>query len=343
MKTSFYNDYSESAHPDILRALAADTTTQEPGYGLDAPSREAADLIRRECGGAEVDVHFVSGGTQANLIVCAAALRPYESIISCTSGHIALHEAGAIEATGHKIEAVAEPDGKLTVDSVARLAALHTDEHMTRPRMLFVSQATELGTVYSKDELAALSRACRELGLLLYVDGARIGSALASGRADMTLADVTGYADAFYIGGTKNGALFGEAIVIVNPSLKTEFRRHMKQRGALLAKGRALGVQFRELFRDGLFYRLASHANEMARVLGRGLSAAGVEFAWEPTTNQIFPRLPNSAIKKLEERFGFYVWMPSGENHSVIRLVTSWATREPSVHALCEAVKSAID
>jgi len=332
----FFDDYSEGAHPRVLAQLAADTLAQEPGYGNDAPSQRAAALLRIATGSPGAAVHFVSGGTQANLIALASVLRPHESVVAAASAHIHVHETGAVEATGHKINLVAGADGKLAPDAVRAVVAQHADEHMVRPRVVFVSQPTELGTLYSAAELEALSEACRELGLYLYLDGARLASALASPACDLALPRLAALVDMFYLGGTKNGALFGEAIVITNPALQPDFRYHLKQRGALLAKGRALGTQFVALLEDDLYLELARHANAMAARLATGLRAAGVRFLGDPVTNLVFPILSDATIARLREAYGFHVWGRVDDAHSAIRLVASWATTPAAVDAFLD-------
>jgi threonine aldolase len=336
---SFYNDYSEGAHSRIIEALQRCNDSQETGYGEDAFSLEAASILKTTMGNVDVDVHLVSAGTQANLIAFTCMLRPHESVIAASTGHIAVHEAGAVEATGHRINTVAVIDGKLTPSDVQNVVDQHHDEHMVKPRAVFISQATELGTIYSKAELEALSDVCKNNDLYLYIDGARLGSALMSSESDVALADIARFADMFYIGGTKNGALLGEAMVITNPILKKEFRYFLKQRGALLAKGRVLGMQFVELFRDDLYFDLAKHANAMAEKLVGGLTALGYAFATRSTTNQIFPILPNAVIETLKIDYGFYIWSPAADEHSTIRLVTSWATKETAVDAFLSDLK----
>jgi threonine aldolase len=331
LKHSFLNDYSEGAHPRVLQLLASSNLTQEPGYGEDSLSLQAADLLRAATGNADADVHLVSGGTQANLIALASMLRPYESIIAADSAHILVHETGAIEATGHKISGVPSSDGKLVPDQVRAVVAQHSDEHMVSPRVVYLSQATEFGTIYSKAELTALSSTCRELGLYLYLDGARIAPALVSGAADMTLPELASLVDMLYIGGTKNGALLGEALVINAPALKDHFRFHLKQRGALLAKGRLLGAQFVALFDGDLYFALARHANAMAMRLADGLRASGASFLTEPVTNQVFPILTDARIDALRAHYRFHVWTRVDPGHSAIRLVTSWATPDEAV------------
>ena len=260
-KYHFQNDYSEGAHPRILETLSKTNLIQQAGYGEDQFCLEAAELIRRAIDSPDADVHFVSGGTQANFTVLSSFLRPFESVIAVDSGHICVHETGAIESTGHKIHAVQGRDGKITPAEVQAVVTAHDDEHMVRPRAVYISQSTEVGTIYSASELRTLSAVCRALNLILYLDGARLGSALTSRSADLALPELAGLVDAFYIGGTKNGALLGEAIVINNPLLQPDFRYAIKQKGGLLSKGRLLGIQFLELFKDGLYFDLARHAN----------------------------------------------------------------------------------
>lgn len=338
---SFKNDYSEGAHPRILSALAETNLVQADGYGLDVYSREAAALIRQRMQQEEADVHFLSGGTQTNLTALSAFMRPHEAAIAAHTGHILVHETGAIEATGHKIISVPSKDGKLTPGKVQEAVESHTDEHMVKPRLVYISNPTEIGSIYTKSELEALSRSCRSRRLILFVDGARLGSALTSRENDLSLADLGHLADAFYIGGTKSGALLGEALVICAEELKADFRFHMKQKGALLAKGRVLGIQFLELFRDDLYFELARHANRLAEVLRDGISREGYPFLLHSPSNQIFPILPNKVIARLEENYSFYVWEKADDAHSAIRLVTSWATREVAVLAFLEDLKKA--
>jgi threonine aldolase len=334
-RISFRNDYSEGAHPRLLAALAAASAEQNAGYGLDRHSERAGQLIRREIGCAHADVHLLVGGTQANLVAIGAFLRPHQAVIAAASGHIATHETGAIEATGHKVLTVETADGRLSPALIAPLLAEHGNEHMVQPRLVYVSNTTELGTVYRKHELQALRDVCDAHGLWLFLDGARIGSALTAEGNDLSLADVAALTDAFYIGGTKNGALLGEALVIVNPALQADFRYLLKQRGALLAKGMVLGAQFAALFEDGLFYELAAHANRMAARLREGLAAAGAQFASDSPTNQLFVVLPVAAVEALAQRYDFERWQALADGRWVIRFVTSWATQVAAVDALC--------
>lgn len=341
-KYSFKDDYSEGAHPNILRALCEFNLSQQSGYGKDEYSLKAAELIREMAGNKNADVYFVSGGTQANLIVLSSMLRPYESVISASTGHINVHEAGAIEATGHKIKAVETQDGKLTSLQIKDVLGYHTDEHMVKPRVVFISNSTEIATIYLKKELETLSKFCKSNNLLLYLDGARLGSALVSERNDLTLSDIARLTDVFYIGGTKNGALLGEAIVIINDDLKKDFRFNLKQKGALLAKGRILGVQFLELFKDDLYFNLARHANSMALKLAEGIRKHGYTFLSEIYTNQIFPIFPNLLIEKLSKRYEFYVWAKVDKDNSAIRLVSSWATKENMVDSFLEDLNNCL-
>lgn len=336
---SFKTDYTEGAHPRILQALIETNDVQEAGYGEDHFTQEAIELIKEKIGKKDVQIHLFSGGTQTNLTAISAFLRPHEAVIAANTGHIATHETGAIEATGHKVIEVETRDGKLEPAQVVKVLEMHTDEHMVKPKMVYISNTTEIGTLYSKQELEELHRVCRENGLLLYMDGARLGSALCSKENDLQITDIPELVDAFYIGGTKNGALIGEALVICKDALKEDFRFQMKQKGALLAKGRLLGIQFLELFKDELFFELAQHANDMAGLMRDELSKLKIEFLADSPSNQIFPILPNSVIKELEKEYSFHIWEKVSDTHSAIRLVTSWATKREAVLAFIEQVK----
>ena len=329
---SFRNDYSEGAHPKVLQALTDTNLVQTCGYGLDPICEEARDLIRSLCDAPEADVHFLTGGTQTNLTVIASLLQPYEAVIAAHTGHVNCHETGAIEATGHKVCTAYSPDGKVTPAMVESVLAIHADggEHMVSPRLVYISDTTEIGTVYTKAELIALRHCCDEHGLLLFLDGARLGSALTSPDNDLTLPDLAALTHAFTIGGTKNGALFGEALVLTRPM--PHFRWHMKQRGAVLAKGRLLGLQFQALLEDGLYFDLARRANELAFRLRDGVAALGYPFPVASPSNQQFPVLPNETVAKLQEMgYEFETDHPVDANHTCIRLVTSWATPETAV------------
>lgn len=328
---SFKDDYSEGAHPRILEALQRSNNDQQEGYGLDEYSREAVKLIREAIGLSTADIHFTTGGTQTNLLVLSAILKPYESVIAPASAHIAVHETGAIEASGHKIHALSTADGKLNAAMIQTIVEEHVDEHMVVPRAVFISQPTEYGSLYTRAELRNLSTFCWEKGLYLYLDGARLAMALTAQENDLPLSDLAQWVDVFYIGGTKNGGLMGEALVFSNASLSVNFRYHMKQKGALIAKGRVLGVQFAEMFRDNLYLDLGKIANDRATALASGIRKAGYEFWITPATNQIFPILPTALVQKLKQKYDFYEWTTLEENQTVIRLVTSWATPESAV------------
>lgn len=336
---SFKNDYSEGAHPRILSALIESNLEQTDGYGEDIYTEKAVNQLKRYIGRSDIDIHLLTGGTQTNLTAISAFLRPHEAVISAKTGHVLTHETGAIEATGHKVISADSKDGKLTPLLIENAVNAHTDEHMVKPKLIYISNPTEIGSIYSRTELIALSNLCREKKLYLYVDGARLGSALCSEGNDLTLSDLGKYTDAFYIGGTKNGALFGEALVICKDSLKEDFRFMMKQKGALLAKGRLLGIQFHELFKDDLYFNLAAHANKMADLLRNGIHNAGYSFLTNSPSNQIFPILPNQLISKLSEKFSFYLWEEIDEQNSAVRLVTSWATKEEYVLEFIDELK----
>jgi len=340
---SFKNDYSEGAHPRILKALMESNFEQAEGYGEDGYTLKAVELIKQRIGRNDIDIHLLSGGTQTNLIAISAFLRPHEAAIAANTGHILVHETGAIEATGHKIISIEVDDGKLKASVIKAALDLHTDEHMVKPKLVYISNSTEIGSIYHKDELEQISTFCKENNLYLFMDGARLGSALCSEGNDLELSDLVSLVDAFYIGGTKNGALLGEALVICSDPLKEDFRFHMKQKGALLAKGRLLGIQFIELFRDDLFFDLAKHANKMAGLLRNEISKAGFRFLVDSPSNQLFPILPNQLITELQKNYLFHVWSKADDDHSAIRLVTSWATKEEAVLAFIGDMKNRLD
>lgn len=334
----FNCDYSEGAHPRILEKLAQTNLEQAPGYGQDTYCRQAADLIKSLCQTPQAEVHFLAGGTQTNLTVIAACLRPYQTVISADSGHINVHETGAIEATGHRILTVPEQNGKLTAEQIARCCKEHwlddNPEFAPQPKLVYISFPTEYGTLYSKEELSAIRRVCDENNLFLFADGARLGYGLEAPGNDVTLADLAACCDVFYIGGTKIGALLGEAVVIVNPKLQKDFRYFMKQKGAMLAKGRILGIQFLALFEDGLYFKLSKHADEMAQIIRQACAECGFEFLYDSPTNQQFPIMPDDLIKRLEELYAFSHTKRLDHRRSAIRICTSWATRREDVEQL---------
>lgn len=339
----FRNDYSEGAHPKVLQALVETNLVSTPGYGCDEYCACARELLRERFACPNADVHFLVGGTQTNLTAAAAFLRPWEAIIAADTGHIAVHETGAIEATGHKVYVVPGVDGKLTSDAIRTAVRDHqtgTEEHMVLPRMVYVSDSTELGTIYTRAELQALSDTCHELGLYLYLDGARMAMALTAQGNDLVPEDFAQLCDAFYLGGTKNALLFGEALVILNNALKPYFRNVMKQHGGMLAKGRLLGVQFAAILQDDLWLQTARHANELAQRLAAALTAMGVPLYAASPTNQVFPIFTNAQVEALRQNFSFEFIARVDENHSAIRFVTSWATRPEDVETLLEAVRS---
>ena len=327
---SFRNDYSEGAHPVVLQALTDTNLVQTSGYGTDEYCAEAAQLIRDLCKAPEADVHFLVGGTQTNLVVITSYLSSFEAVIAAHTGHVNVHETGAIEATGHKVCTAYAPDGKLTPALVESIVNGHSSEHMVAPKMVYISDSTEIGTLYTKAELVALRECCDKHGLLLFLDGARLGSAFTSPESDLTLPDLAALTDMFYIGGTKNGAMFGAALVLTCPN--AHFRWHMKQRGGMLAKGRLLGVQFKALLTDNLYFDIAKHANDMAYRLRDGMMALGYEFPVPSPTNQQFPVLPNDVAAKLEAMgYVFEAQEAVDENNTLVRFVTSWATPEEAV------------
>ncbi|MNS75470.1 Low specificity L-threonine aldolase [compost metagenome] len=340
----FRNDYAEGAHPSILQKLLETNLEQQAGYGEDIYSTEAKAILRQKMNHPEAVIYFISGGTQTNLILISSLLRVHEAVISAQTGHIAANETGAIEATGHKVIAVPATDGKLQpTDIQSVLDAYALRPHVVKPRMVYISNATETGTIYSLAELEALSAFCKAHQLILFADGARLGHALTAASNDVRLEDMARLTDAFYIGGTKNGALLGEALVFGKPELADEVDYALKQKGALLAKGRVMGIQFLELFRDDLYFDLARHANRMAAKMAQAIKAKGFSFLSEPTTNQIFPILPKPLIEHLSTQFAFYIWKEIDADYAAVRLITSWATDEQMADAFIEVMDQYTD
>lgn len=338
MKINLMYDYAEGCHPDILRLMEKTNFSQQLGYGDDEYTLYAQELIRTELELPEADVHFVSGGTMANLLVISSILKPYESVISANSGHIAVHETGAIEFTGHKINEILSEDGKLTIEKIDAILDLHADEHSVVPKIVYISNATELGNIYNIEDLRRLRLFCDKNGLYLFMDGARLATSLMSKYQDLKISDLKDFIDIFYIGGTKNGALLGEAIIIINDKLKEKFRYNMKQKGALLAKGRLLGIQFIGLFSHGLFYKNAQNANNLAERLANGLEQKFVPFLAKPETNMVFPIFSNEKINQLENEFIFHRWKKIDQNNTAIRLVTSWASNEEMIDKFIKSI-----
>ena len=335
---SFANDYSEGAHERILEELTRTARRQTGCYGIDEYCDAARAAIQQYLQSPASEIHFLVGGSQTNLIVATMVLRPHQGMVSAASGHVNVYESGAIEATGHKVLALpCDEQGKLTAQQVDDYIQGHYDddtaEHMVQPGMVYISNPTENGTIYTKQELTELKAVCEKWKIPLYMDGARLGCALTSHANDLTLSDLAKLTDIFYIGGTKMGALFGEALVINDARWAADFRSIMKQRGGMLAKGKLLGIQFHQLFQDGLYYQLAEYANKQARRLEEGVKKLGYGFLVETPTNQIFPILPKTVLQRLSDRYSWSFWSKVDDQHDAIRLCTSWATREDMVEA----------
>ena len=336
----FQCDYEEGACPQILERLVETNLEQTVGYSEDEYCKQAREKIKKACDAPEADVHFLVGGTQTNYVVIRSILRPYQGVISAVTGHINVHETGAVEATGHKVLALPSKDGKITASQVRAYYDAHWNdadhEHIVQPGMVYISHPTEFGTLYTKAELTALSEICGEYGLPLFLDGARLGYGLMSLDTDVTLEDIARLCDVFYIGGTKVGALFGEAVVFTKKNAPRQFVTLIKQHGALLAKGRLLGLQFDTLFTDGLYFEISRHAIQMAERLKKGLREKGCKFLIDSPTNQQFVVLDQDTIRRLEEQVAFSIWEPVDENHTAVRFATSWATTPEMVDALLE-------
>ncbi|MCK5847117.1 MAG: aminotransferase class I/II-fold pyridoxal phosphate-dependent enzyme [Bacteroidales bacterium] len=332
VKYNFGSDYIEGCHPSILNKMQQTNLTQQTGYGEDDYSIEAKNIIRKAINNHDAAIHFVAGGTLANLIVASACLRPHEAIIAPNSGHINTHEAGAIESVGYKILPIDTDDGKIVVSDIRQVLDNHNlGPHVVKPRMVYISNSTELGTVYNRSELKMIYDFCKENNLILFVDGARLGAAISANGDKLRMEDMAEFTDVFYIGGTKNGALLGEAIVINNKALQQDFDFFIKQKGGLISKGRTIGIQFLVLFADDLFYKLANHANSMTKIMVDAFTNRGVKFFVDSKTNQIFPILPNLLIEELMRDYGFYIWKKYDDNSSIIRIVCSWATPKEAV------------
>ena len=340
----FNNDYSEGCHEAILEALARTNYDQTPGYGEDAFCARAAEKIRDLCGCSDCGVHFLVGGTQANFTVIAAALRPYQGVLCADSAHIHVHETGAVEGTGHKCLALPAREGKITGEQVREAVLAHRNdpsfEHTVQPAMVYISQSTELGTLYSRRELEDLSNTCRELGLYLFLDGARLGYALAAEGNDLTLSEIARLCDVFYIGGTKVGALFGEAVVIPNPEINRDFRYMIKHQGGMLAKGRLLGLQFLTLFSNNLYFEISQHAVAQAMRIREAFAKRGIEFLVDSPTNQQFPILTDKQIEVLSRQFLFSIWTRIDTHRTAVRFCTSWGTCVEAVDQLVAAIEN---
>lgn len=334
----FDSDYLEGAHPLILQRLAETNLEQTPGYGEDRYCESAREKIRKACRCPHAEVHFLVGGTQANATIIKALLRPYEGVLSAVTGHINGHEAGAIEAGGHKVLTLPHTDGKISAESVERFMDAYNHDsnrlHLVKPGLLYISHPTEYGTIYTRNELESLSAVCKEHNIHFFMDGARMGYGLAAKNTDVTLETITRCCDVFYIGGTKIGALFGEAVVIPKPGLISHFFTIIKQQGALLAKGRILGLQFDTLFTDDLYFTISRHAIDMAEKLKNGMAKKGCRFFLQSPTNQQFVILDNQMIQKLRQKVSFSLWEPFDDTHTVARFATSWATQPGDIDHL---------
>lgn len=341
-KIRFTCDYSEGAVPEILERLAKTNLEQTAGYGEDSYCEEARAKIRALCGQEHAEVQFLVGGTQTNTTVIASILRPHQGVVAADSGHINVHETGAIEATGHKVLPLPAVDGKITAAQIEELWRKHWEdachEHLVQPGMVYISFPTEYGTLYTKEELTAIYRACQRCQLPLYIDGARLGYGLMSPKNDLTLPELAALCDVFYIGGTKCGALFGEAVVITNLQLARDFRYLIKQHGGMLAKGRLLGMQFDTLLTDGLYFQIAKQADRMALHIRKAFLEKGYPLLVDSWTNQQFPVLPDEVADRLSEQFACEDWERVDENHRAVRFCTSWATTREQVDALIQAL-----
>ena len=338
----FECDYTTGAHPKILEALVNSNMEACPGYGVDNHCDHARAMLRELCQVQDAGIHFLVGGTQANTTVIAAALRPHQGVLCAGTGHINVHESGAIEATGHKVLALPAENGKITAQQIHDCCEAHyTDpawEHMVQPGMVYLSQPTELGTVYTLAELEAIHQVCRRWRLFLFVDGARLACGLAA--SDISLPDLARLCDVFYLGGTKAGLLFGEAVVIPNPNLDQDFRYLIKQHGGMLAKGRLLGAQFEAFLTDGLFLDIGRREVDQALRLREAFHTKGWPLFVDSPTNQQFPILPNRAMAALEEKYSFEVWAKVDEDHTAVRFCTSWSTRDEDVDALIRDIQT---
>lgn len=338
MKYRFTNDYSEIAHPRILSRLLECQNEQNIGYGFDVHTDNAVKFMKKAFNCENADIYILNGGTQTNLTVISYALKPYEAVLACDTGHINVHETGAIEGTGHKVFTLPNSNGKLTAEDVRKALQIHIDCHMVKIGMVYVSNSTETGTVYTKKELEELYKVCKENDLYFFIDGARLSSALMSKYSDVDPKDMSSLCDVFYAGGTKIGMTAGEAVIILNDNLKKDFKYHIKNKGALNSKGFILGIQFEEAFKDGLYFEMGKKENELAYYLASELEKLNVKLASNVETNQIFIVLDNQIIETLKQMYGFEMW-EVGENKSTIRLVVSFATKKESVDMLISDLK----
>lgn len=339
----FACDYGEGAHERIMARMMECQMEQNPGYGEDAHCARARELIKTACGREDVDVHFLVGGTQANATVITAALRPHQGVLCAQTGHISVHETGAVEASGHKVLPIATKDGRLSATQIDDALQAHyadeTREHTVQPAMVYLSHPTETGMLYSLEALEAIRRVCDTWGLTLFVDGARLGYGVAA-LPTPSIADFARLSDVFYIGGTKVGALMGEAVVIASDALKKDFRYLMKRQGGMLAKGFLLGMQFETLFEDGLYLDIARHAVREALRIKHAFADHGVDFLYDSVTNQQFPILTKSEISLLQKDFAFEHWAKVDDDRDGVRFCTGWATKSEHVDALIAAIST---
>lgn len=338
----FDSDYTEGCIPEILEALQRTNEEQTQGYGNDPHCEQAKQLIRKAIGKEDADIHFLEGGTQANITVITSVLKHYQGAVCAETGHINVHETGALEAAGHKCLTIPTTDGTIQADQLEKLLQDHYSnpdaEHTVQPGIVYISYPTESGTLYTKKQLTDLYAICQKYDIPLFIDGARLGYGLMADDCDLTIRDIANLSDIFYIGGTKVGALFGEAVVITNDKYKKDFRYNIKQRGGMLAKGRLLGIQFEELFTSNRYFEISKHAIEMADLLRDGLKAKGYRFAYPAETNQLFPVLTREKIAELRRNFAFEEWGPYDENHTTVRFVTSFMTKKENVEKLIQAL-----
>ena len=341
-KISLLNDYNSVAHPSILEVLQTHLGEKFEGYSTDHQVEEAKAALLELFKNPKAEAHLIPAGTLTNLIACSAFLRPHEAVVAPFTAHVSMHETGAIEATGHKVFTQESKDGKLRPEDIVETIKFHTDEHMIKPRMAYISQTTEFGGVYTRKELEALREVCDENDMLLYIDGARLAYALSSDRCDFELPLIAELADAFYLGGTKNGLLFGEALIICNPDLQEDFRFIIKQRGGLLAKGFLLGIQFKALLEDDLYLKLAAAANVTAARLSLSLQSLGYRLEIPTESNQVFPIVNNDELLWLHDNIDFEQWHRLDAERISIRFVTTWETTEDDIQAVLDLMSESL-
>lgn len=338
----FHCDYAEGAHPAVLKLLTETNLEQTEGYGKDHHCAEARSIIKHVCGTPNADVHFLVGGTQTNMTVISTILKSYEGVVSPETGHINIHETGAVEHSGHKVLTLPSPDGKINAMQLEQMILEQRNdeqhEHMVRPGMVYISFPTEMGTIYSLTELTTIYQVCQRFGMPLFIDGARLGYGLCSPKCDITIRQLASLCDVFYIGGTKVGALFGEAVVITNKRLQDNFRYHIKQNGAMLAKGRLLGIQFKALFNDNIYWDISRHAVEQAMRIREALISKGYHFFVDSFTNQLFPIMAHEKSVELAKKFLFTTWQHLPQKQDVLRFCTSWATKPEDVTQLIKCI-----